>query len=227
MRSIASAAFVSSQSRLIQRSFAPKAAATASSLLNVPRAHYSCSSLLLSMSSSSSSPTSGNEILSSFSQPQTGTNVAHAMEALSKADAVCFDVDSTVIMEEGIDVLGDYLGKGEEIAALTKNAMEGSQKFQDALKARLELLQPSKQSILECLEQTPLQLSPGVESFIETLIENRTDVYLVSGGFRIMIEPLARQLCVAKDHIYANSILFEEDTGEYAGFDADGKPLSF
>jgi phosphoserine phosphatase len=173
------------------------------------------------MSSSSSSPTSGNEILSSFSQPQTGTNVAHAMEALSKADAVCFDVDSTVIMEEGIDVLGDYLGKGEEIATLTKNAMEGSQKFEDALSARLGLLQPSKQSILECLEQTPLQLSPGVESFIETLIENKTDVYLVSGGFRIMIEPLARQLCVAKDHIYANSILFEEDTGEYAGFDAD------
>lgn len=33
-------------------------------------------------------------------------------------DAVCFDVDSTVVMEEGLDELAAYLGKGEEIAAL-------------------------------------------------------------------------------------------------------------
>ena len=38
-------------------------------------------------------------------QEHEGNNVAHAMEMLSKADAVCFDVDSTVIDEEGIDVL--------------------------------------------------------------------------------------------------------------------------
>ena len=33
-------------------------------------------------------------------------------------DAVCFDVDSTVVMEEGLDELAAFLGKGEEIAAL-------------------------------------------------------------------------------------------------------------
>ena len=146
------------------------------------------------------------------------------MEMLSKADAVCFDVDSTVIQEEGIDVLGEYLGKGAEIEALTRKAMEGTQKFQDALSARLGLLKPSKQDIFDCLRATPLQLSPGVESFIETLIVNHIDVYLVSGGFRIMIEPIARELCVAKDHIYANTIFFNDD-GEYAGFD-DTEPTS-
>lgn len=31
-----------------------------------------------------------------------GNNIGYAMEMLAKADAVCFDVDSTVIDEEGI-----------------------------------------------------------------------------------------------------------------------------
>jgi hypothetical protein len=49
-----------------------------------------------------------------------GLDVPGAIDALRKADAVCFDVDSTVITEEGIDVLAEYLGKGEEVAAWTR-----------------------------------------------------------------------------------------------------------
>ena len=41
-------------------------------------------------------------------------------EALRKTDAVCFDVDSTVIPEEGIDVLAEYCGVGDQVAQLTK-----------------------------------------------------------------------------------------------------------
>jgi len=33
-------------------------------------------------------------------------------------DAVCFDVDSTVIMDEAIDEMANYCGKGEAVAAL-------------------------------------------------------------------------------------------------------------
>ena len=34
------------------------------------------------------------------------------------ADAVCFDVDSTVCIDEGIDELADFLGVGEKVADL-------------------------------------------------------------------------------------------------------------
>lgn len=34
------------------------------------------------------------------------------------ADAVCFDVDSTVIMDEAIDEMAKYCGKGDAVAAL-------------------------------------------------------------------------------------------------------------
>jgi hypothetical protein len=44
-----------------------------------------------------------DDILCQYSNLELeGNNVGYAMEMLAKADAVCFDVDSTVIDEEGI-----------------------------------------------------------------------------------------------------------------------------
>lgn len=37
---------------------------------------------------------------------------------LKNADAICFDVDSTVIREEGIDELAKFCKKGSEVAEL-------------------------------------------------------------------------------------------------------------
>ena len=42
-----------------------------------------------------------------------------AIETLRNADAVCFDVDSTVIMDEGIDELADFCGAGKAVAEWT------------------------------------------------------------------------------------------------------------
>jgi hypothetical protein len=61
------------------------------------------------------------------SPPQAAAAAAFASEALTprvrdllwRADAVCFDVDSTVVTVEGIDELAAAAGKGAEVAALT------------------------------------------------------------------------------------------------------------
>lgn len=152
-----------------------------------------------------------------------GNSIGDAMLALYTADAVCFDVDSTVINEEGIDVLADFLGKGEAVSKLTAAAMEGGMKFEDALKARLDLLEPSRKQILDCLEAHPLELTPGIQDLVQTLQSKNVEVFLVSGGFRIMIEPLAEILDIPTDtHIVANTIHFEYGSdGTYAGFDAN------
>jgi hypothetical protein len=42
-------------------------------------------------------------------------SVQETAEALRRANAVCFDVDSTVITTEGIDELGAFLGKADEV----------------------------------------------------------------------------------------------------------------
>ena len=58
---------------------------------------------------------------------------ARALEIWRMCDAVCFDVDSTVIDHEGIDALAAYLGKGEEVAKVTTQAMNGEIPFEKAL----------------------------------------------------------------------------------------------
>jgi len=173
---------------------------------------------------SKSASVSGSDILSSFKSSNQseleGNDVAGAMESLAKADAVCFDVDSTVIQEEGIDVLANSLGKYDVISELTTQAMTGNVKFEDALQARLDILQPSRKNIDDCLVKYPFKISNGVDTFIKALLDRGTDVYFVSGGFRLMIEPVAKHLNVPISHIYANTIFFKDDIdGAYAGFD--------
>lgn len=89
--------------------------------------------------------------------------VSEAKEIIRTADIVCFDVDSTVIEEEGIDELADFCGKGQEVANLTREAMGGSMTFQEALRRRLDIIKPSQRQIRDFLNQKPCTLSPGLK----------------------------------------------------------------
>ena len=62
--------------------------------------------------------------------------------------------------------------------------MGGTVLFQDALKDRLNLIKPSRADFNECLEQHPLQFTPGIVAFIDRLHARGSAVYLVSGGMR-------------------------------------------
>lgn len=117
-------------------------------------------------------------------------------------------------------MLAASLGKGEEVAAWTARAMNGGVKFEDALAARLQIIQPSKQDVEACLINHPFQLTPGIQDLIQALQERSIHVYLVSGGFRQMIEPVAAILDIPKERIYANRLLFNTSNNyEYLGFD--------
>ncbi|KAL3617851.1 hypothetical protein CASFOL_038172 [Castilleja foliolosa] len=62
------------------------------------------------------------------------------------ANVVCFDLDSKVCLDEGIDELAECCGAGEAVAEWTARlvdsarAMNGSARFEQALAARLSLL---------------------------------------------------------------------------------------
>lgn len=96
----------------------------------------------------------------------TQEKVKKAKEAalvLNKSKIVCFDVDSTVIQEEGIDELAKFCGKGQEVSRLTKEAMGGAMTFQEALRRRLDIINPSQKQIKEFVKKHPSTLSPGVK----------------------------------------------------------------
>ena len=133
---------------------------------------------------------------------------------------MCFDVDSTVLGYEGIDVLADYHGCGADVSAYTTQAMNGQCTFQDALAARLNIIQPKYDILMKCINQHPLQLTDGIRELIGKLHARGTLVYLVSGGFKQMIEPAARALHIPSHNIYANVLIFD-DTPPYQYIDFD------
>jgi phosphoserine phosphatase len=132
---------------------------------------------------------------------------------------VCFDVDSTVCTDEGIDELAAFCGAGEAVAALTTRAMGGSVPFQDALASRLDLIRPSAATLASFLAAHPPRLSPGIAALVAALHAKGKDVYLVSGGFTQMINPVADLLHIPRDRVFANTLLFDAATGAYSGFD--------
>lgn len=146
--------------------------------------------------------------------------------ALRSADAVAFDVDSTVSADEGVDVLAEYLHMGPQIKALTDRAMNGTVPFEVALRDRLELLRPSAAAVAACVAERPPVFSPGFEAFIAFWRAHHAarnggaalPVFLVSGGFRPLIEPLRLQLCIDEQSVFANTLQFDAD-GSYSSFD--------
>lgn len=148
-------------------------------------------------------------------EPTTDT-----IEVLSKLDGVCFDVDSTFCQDESIDELAEFLGCGDVVRELTAKAMGGNVLFQDALKARLDAMGPSRADVDRFLVEHPHILSEGVQDLLDVLAARGVKVFLVSGGFRQIIEPLAEQLGIPKGHVFANNLLFGREGG-YAGFDPE------
>ena len=144
--------------------------------------------------------------------------VAAAKNALKTSTCVAFDVDSTVTTGEGLDDLAEFCGAGEAVRELTNQAMGGDMPFEVALAKRLEIVKPSLAQVNEFLKTEPPQLTTGIAELIEKLHSKNKQVYLVSGGFRQLIYPVADMVGVPHDHVFANNLLFNED-GSYAGFD--------
>ncbi|XP_055845013.1 phosphoserine phosphatase [Episyrphus balteatus] len=151
-------------------------------------------------------------------------NPEMAAKIIKESNIVCFDVDSTVIQEEGIDELADFCGKGSEVSRVTKEAMGGSMTFQDALRIRLNIIRPSQSQVEEFIKVRPSKLTEGVKQFIGYLKAEGKQVFLISGGFDSLIEPVANELNIPMSNVFANKLCFTE-SGDYADFDTT-KPTS-
>ncbi|KAG8226792.1 hypothetical protein J437_LFUL002838 [Ladona fulva] len=63
-------------------------------------------------------------------------------------------------------------------------------------------------------------LKLNYRELITTLHQRKVPVYLISGGFRSLILPAAKELSIPPENVYANRLKFYFD-GEYAGFDEE------
>ena len=154
-----------------------------------------------------SSPSRGDDGESSFDERPS----KEVLSLWARSDVICFDIDCTVTVDDSLDALARFLGKGEAVAALTSAAMEGSMPLEEALRRRLEILDVTPSDLARFHEAHPAEgrLTPGAKELIGALTERGTRVYLISGGFRELALPVARALGVPSDRLPANRMNFQ------------------
>jgi phosphoserine phosphatase len=129
---------------------------------------------------------------------------------------VVMDVDSTLIQQEVIELLGAKAGKGEEIRGITDRAMRGEIDFSESLRARVRLLEGLPVSVIDEV-RSQISLTPGARTLVETLKKLGHSVAVVSGGFTAVIEPILKELGIF--HYRANELGVKGGflTGEVVG----------
>jgi phosphoserine phosphatase len=126
------------------------------------------------------------------------------------------DMDSTMIGQECIDELADYVGLKREVAAITERAMAGEIAFEPALRERVALLRNLPVAVVDEIIVERIRPMPGAEMLVRTMRANGAYTCLVSGGFTVFTGPIAEKL--GFDENRAN-ILVEENgklTGDVA-----------
>ena len=130
-----------------------------------------------------------------------------AVEAYSLAGRtkrlVVFDVDSTLVQGEVIEMLAARAGAEGAVAAITEAAMRGELDFAKSLEQRVATLEGLPATVIDEVA-AQLELMPGARTTIRTLRRLGYRCGVVSGGFRRIIEPLAEDLLL--DYVAANEL---------------------
>ncbi|PFH61239.1 hypothetical protein XA68_17873 [Ophiocordyceps unilateralis] len=133
---------------------------------------------------------------------------------------VVFDMDSTLITQEVIELLAAAVQDPPDLAArvarITERAMRGELEFDVSFRERLALLRGLDASLFDDL-QPILNLTPGAADLIRALRRLGVKTAVLSGGFQPLTEWLARKLGI--DYAYANHVAVADGklTGEVEG----------
>lgn len=134
-----------------------------------------------------------------------GVDVAVERAGLARRSKrlIVFDVDSTLIQGEVIEMLAAHAGVEDEVRKVTEAAMRGEIDFAESLRQRVATLAGLDATVIdEVAEQ--IELTPGARTTIRTLRRIGFRCGVVSGGFRQVIEPLAHELEL--DFVQANTL---------------------
>ena len=113
------------------------------------------------------------------------------------------DMESTIIQNEMLDELADYVGLKDKVADITARAMNGELDFAAAVRERVLLLKGLPASVLDESMQR-VHIMPGARELIGTMKANGAYCALVSGGFGFFTRKIREGL--GFDYDQANEI---------------------
>jgi phosphoserine phosphatase len=126
------------------------------------------------------------------------------------------DMDSTMIGQECIDELADFVGLKAHVAAITERAMHGEIEFEPALRERVALLKGLALQVIDEVLAKRITLTPGGHQLVATMRANGAYTCLVSGGFTQFTRAVAAKIGFEENR--ANELLVEDGklTGKVA-----------
>lgn len=119
---------------------------------------------------------------------------------------IVMDMDSTLIRIEVIDELARAHGVGEQVAAITRRAMQGEMDYDQSLRERVALLRGLDARVLYQLADN-LPLTEGAETLLRVLKRLGYRTAVISGGFSVAAEALQKRLGI--DFAWSNTLEIE------------------
>ncbi|MDM8541514.1 phosphoserine phosphatase SerB [Desulfococcaceae bacterium HSG9] len=154
---------------------------------------------------------------------ETGIDISFHLDNIYRhaRRLVVFDMDSTLIQCEVIDVLAEQAGIGEQVAQITESAMQGELDFKESFIQRVALLKGLDEKALHHVARN-LDLTEGAERVVETLKKLGYKIGIISGGFDYFGEYLQKRLGI--DYVFANALEIKDGkiTGNVTGDIIDG-----
>jgi phosphoserine phosphatase len=127
---------------------------------------------------------------------------------------VVFDMDSTLIEQEVIDLIAASIGVEDKVSAITARAMNGELDFSSSFKERVKLLKGVEADIFTKL-RTVITPTKGVKELIRGLKRMGVKTAVFSGGFIPLTQWLADHLGL--DYAFANTIASDPTTNLLTG----------
>ena len=124
------------------------------------------------------------------------------------------DMDSTMIGQECIDELADFVGLKAHVAAITDRAMRGEIEFESALRERVALLKGLSVDVVDKVIQERITLTPGGRELVATMRAHGAWTCLISGGFTLFTQAIAAKIGFQENR--GNQLIVRDDklTGE-------------
>ncbi|HUO53627.1 MAG TPA: phosphoserine phosphatase SerB [Rhodoblastus sp.] len=123
------------------------------------------------------------------------------------------DMDSTMIGQECVDELADFVGLKETVSAITERAMRGEIAFEPALRERVALLAGLDAGVVDKAIAERITLTPGGKALVRTMRAHGAFTALVSGGFTVFTSRIAEAIGFHEHR--ANTLLIEN--GKFTG----------
>ena len=112
------------------------------------------------------------------------------------------DMDGTIIENETLNDIANFLGKGDQVKKITDLGLKGRLDFSTSLENRVHLLKGLRLSSLEEAKRI-VTFKKGAKKLFKVLKENNFTTVLVSGGFKPITTYVQKYLSM--DYEYSNT----------------------